>query len=70
METTTEESMLVVDSLVPPYSLGKLIDWKQESHSIGSLVAYAPYSLGKLIDWKLSILGFKTSDGLFFLPTR
>jgi hypothetical protein len=56
-----------------PYSLGKLIDWKQtcgKAHSPRGTET-PPYSLGKLIDWKpkprrnlLSILSFS------LLPTR
>jgi hypothetical protein len=40
----------------PPYSLGKLIDWKLDKlrAAAGKFKAVqAPYSLGKLIDWKL-----------------
>ena len=42
---------------MPPYSLGKLIDWKLNSweSDIDSEVITlfsTPYSLGKLIDWK------------------
>ncbi len=35
-----------------PYSLGKLIDWKQGSKLCSSWHLASPYSLGKLIDWK------------------
>ena len=40
----------------PPYSLGKLIDWKHNTISLydgDQFIAPSPYSLGKLIDWKL-----------------
>jgi len=48
----------------PPYSLGKLIDWKPlfsvETEQITSFSS--PYSLGKLIDWKLICCGL--GDGV------
>ena len=40
---------------ITPYSLGKLIDWKQLA-TVGKgtkKLEAPPYSLGKLIDWKL-----------------
>jgi len=51
---------VVLDSLLGkelkwggPYSLGKLIDWKQDTRAKSLvLVINSPYSLGKLIDWK------------------
>jgi hypothetical protein len=35
-----------------PYSLGKLIDWKQAVCLLNRDAIATPYSLGKLIDWK------------------
>jgi hypothetical protein len=43
--------------LCTPYSLGKLIEWKQLISPNGSQIVeytYTPYSLGKLIEWKLA----------------
>ncbi len=38
----------------PPYSLGKLIDWKLDAIRLWlTKNLLPPYSLGKLIDWKL-----------------
>ncbi len=42
----------------PPYSLGKLIEWKRslrDGNRINPADTDAPYSLGKLIEWKLSL---------------
>jgi hypothetical protein len=47
-----------------PYSLGKLIDWKQPPSIIvrNHPIIRPPYSLGKLIDWKpLGNLGFPST---------
>jgi hypothetical protein len=43
--------MLVIFS---PYSLGKLIEWKQQVKFciVLRIVIVTPYSLGKLIEWK------------------
>jgi hypothetical protein len=40
-------------SRFPPYSLGKLIEWKQILVGVGLIIVLSPYSLGKLIEWKL-----------------
>ena len=60
-------------SIAPPYSLGKLIDWKRSAQPIRTDTFYdwglAPYSLGKLIDWKLSVPVLDTIV-LVSLPTR
>ncbi len=49
----------------PPYSLGKLVEWKREcDHQINDNHTEAPYSLGKLVEWKPSgsMNIFSTSD--------
>jgi len=42
------------DGNSPPYSLGKLIDWKLDPKGTPDafVPSSTPYSLGKLIDWK------------------
>ena len=59
---------------VTPYSLGKLIDWKQGVNPVDLAINRAiasPYSLGKLIDWKPLRVTIKLSFFLLYvLPTR
>jgi hypothetical protein len=55
----------------PPYSLGKLIDWKLECLVIRKGLQYSsPYSLGKLIDWKPHLAGFIPSVVLSFTTSN
>jgi hypothetical protein len=56
--------LLYITSGVTPYSLGKLIEWKQTKEgALNSLIlTLAPYSLGKLIEWKPS---FNPEDDSF-----
>jgi hypothetical protein len=60
METACEVELKPSDILsVPPYSLGKLIEWKQtnlEQNDFSSCSSRSPYSLGKLIEWKQKVL--------------
>ncbi len=52
METYNIQFYLLCLS-IPPYSLGKLVEWKLIiSLVIPIIPACAPYSLGKLVEWK------------------
>ncbi len=44
--------MYHLNSLIPPYSLGKLIEWKLDNLVSTVKPKFSPYSLGKLIEWK------------------
>ena len=65
--------MVAIKEGKPPYSLGKLIDWKPGVYSLfaeGETVD-APYSLGKLIDWKHQMMEEEAEPVLLSnLPTR
>ena len=52
METALDLRNLGADRFWPPYSLGKLIEWKLSNESPCFFITRTPYSLGKLIEWK------------------
>jgi hypothetical protein len=75
METSSTNNLTILNVIPSPYSLGKLIEWKQDILLLPTsvLVTLAPYSLGKLIEWKLALQSDSprgTSIWFPFLPTR
>jgi hypothetical protein len=54
-----------------PYSVGKLIEWKQESVIVPILITriFPPYSVGKLIEWKRNGVAFFGIPIILPLPT-
>ncbi len=66
METIS--SALDSSLLFPPYSLGKLIEWKLATASVTPSTRNGLYSLGKLIEWKLIYPDYFPSQGNFLIP--